>query len=170
MTIFERTRPSGLRIRLAGGALALAAAMMTAVPALATHEVTVGHTFYSDGTTAKTAAVGSTLTVNATGVPLGPSCSSGRGVCGVDGGLVEGPVIDYWLITVGKHYLQDGKDIPCYDGFQYVDNVPRHAQANGTIPNASFTVPSGLTPGQWEVCFYAQPLNYVTAAAHLMVP
>ena len=158
------------RIPATGGAVVLAVLMMTASPALATHEITTGQTHYSDGTMAKTAAVGSNLTVNATAVPLGASCNSGRGVCGVDGGIPGQSFIDHWRITVGKHYTQDGKDIPCYDGFQYVDNVPRYVQANGTIPNSSFSVPSGLAPGQWEVCFYADPLNYVTAAAQLTVP
>lgn len=169
MTTDRLRRFSRVRIPVAGAAVALAVVMMSAAPALATHEITEGQTFYSDGTTAKATTVGSTLTVNATGVPFGASCNSGRRACGVDGGIPTDPYIAYWLITVGHHYTLDGKDIPCYDGFQFVDNVPRYVQADHTIPNSSFTVPS-LASGQWEVCFYSQPFNIVTAAATFTLP
>jgi hypothetical protein len=52
-----------------------------------------------------------------------------------------------------------------------VDHVPHYQDwRGGTIPDASFTVPSRLGPGQWEVCFYSQPFEYVTAPVLLTVP
>ena len=141
-------------------ALAVACAWLatTTSPAGATHEVTVGQTRYSDGTTAKVASPGTTLTINASGLP--------RRASGVDGGVVD----RYWLVTIGQRYTDGGNNIPCYRGFRFVDNVPYYQEPGGTIPNASFTVPSWVGPGQWEVCFYSQPFEYVTAPVLLTVP
>lgn len=126
-----------------------------ATPAGADHEITVGQTYYSDGTTAKTAPRGTTLTIYATGVRYRAS--------GVWGG-----VVDYdWLVTVGQRDPATG--IPCYLNHQFVDWVP-HQREGTVIPNASFVVPSWLGSGTWEVCFYSQPYDYVTAPVYLTVP
>lgn len=154
-----RRESSGLSLsRRVRGLVALAAVSLWLVsgmsPAGAVHERTVGQTYYSDGTTAKTATRGTTLTIYATGVSYRAN--------GVDGG-----VFDYdWLVTVGKR--DTTYNIPCYNPHYFVDGVA-HQREGTVIPNASFEVPSWLPSGTWEVCFYSQPYDYVTAPVYLAV-
>lgn len=132
-----------------------------AAPVGAVHEITVGQTYYSDGTTAKTAARGTTLTIYATGIrPLG-----------VYGGVTDP---NPWWVTVGQRDTVN--DIPCYipppsrPQPAFVDGVD-HYKVGRVIPNSDFVVPSWLPSGTWEVCFYSQPTyDEVTAPVYLTVP
>ena len=147
-----------VRALMAAGAM-LVVFLAGATPAGAEHEYTIGQTYYSDGTTAKTATPGTVLTINA---------SLGGRAIGIDGGVNPDR---YWFVTVGKpFYTSAGKYIACYDGYRFVDRVPHYTGPGNTIPNSNFTVPTWLASGQWEVCFYSQPFELVTGPVLLTVP
>ena len=77
---------------------------------------------------------------------------------------MTGGVVDrYWYVTIDQRHVDGETNIPCYRTFRHVDYVPHYQEAGGVIPNSSFTVPSWLGAGTWEVCFYSQPYyQYVT--------
>ena len=132
-----------------------------AMPAAANHEITIGETWYSDGTTFKSASHGQTVTLVATNVDGG----------GVYGGVYAG--YEYQLVVGTHHREYDSHgnlvvDIPCYDNRHPFGGL--RTPSRGYISDTPIVINTNdLSPGTWEVCFFSQPWDTVTTPVTLVV-